>query len=97
MERTGSPPFAGPGKPLLMHTDSRLEVTVEFDVFGTRMIVERSANGWVVSYPPRGGKRREVPGILVPPDLPEESLAQHLADLFHDNSSPTPPDVKGLK
>ena len=70
---------------------------MEFDVFGTRIIVERSANGWAMFYPPQGGKRREVPGIWVPPDLPEENLAQYLADLFHEGASPTHPDVKRLK
>lgn len=72
-------------------------MTVEFDVFGTRIIVDRTGDGWAMFYAPQGGKRREVPDILLPPDLPEENLAQYLADLFHERASPTHPDVKRLK
>lgn len=70
---------------------------MEFDVFGTRMIVERTANGWAVFYPPEEGKRRPVPGMYIPPDVSEDEMAQYLADLWHEGASPAHPEVKRLK
>ena len=67
---------------------------MQFDVFGKRMIVERTPDGWGVFYPPEEGKRRHVPGIRIPPDIVEEDLARYLVDLCHEDASPAHPDVR---
>jgi hypothetical protein len=70
---------------------------VEFDVFGRRMVVERTSRGWAVFYPPEEGKRRTVPGIFIPPDIVEDDVARYLADLCHEEASRTHPDVTRLR
>ena len=70
---------------------------MEFDVFGRRLIVERTLSGWAVFYPYEEGKRREVPGIAIPPDVLEVDIARYLADLCHEDASPTFPDVRRIR
>ena len=70
---------------------------MEFDVFGTRMVVERTTAGWEVFYPHEEGKRRHVPGIRIPPEIVEKDLAQYLADLCHEDASPAHPEVRRLR
>ena len=70
---------------------------MEFDVFGRRMVVERIADGWDVFYPHDEGKRRRVPGIRIPPEIVETDLTRYLADLCHEDASPTHPDVRRLR
>jgi hypothetical protein len=69
---------------------------VESDVFGKRMIVERTTNGWAGFSPYEEGKRRHIPGIRIPPDIAERELARYLADLCHEDASPAYPDVRRL-
>ena len=64
---------------------------MEFDVFGTWMIVERSPNGWEVFYPAEEGKRRPVDWLVIPPDIGETEVARYLADLCHEGASPCAP------
>ena len=70
---------------------------MEFDVFGTRMVVERTPSGWALFYPAEEGKRRTVPGLLIPPDTAPADIPQYLADLCHEAASPAHPDVRRLR
>ena len=70
---------------------------MEFDVFGTRMVVERTPTGWEVFYHAVEGKRRAVSWIVIPPDMAVDDIAQYLADLCHEGASPAHPDVKRLR
>lgn len=70
---------------------------MEFDVFGRRIVVERTAAGWSAFHPYEDGKRREVRGLVVPAHLAEEQIARSLADLFHESSSPEHPDVRRIR
>ena len=66
-------------------------------MFGSRIIVERTATGWAAFYPAAEGKRRPAHWLLIPPDLPEDAMAQYLADFCHEGATPAYPDVKRLK
>jgi len=68
---------------------------MEFDVFGRRLIVERSGDVWATFEPGDDGKRR-ASWVVIPPDLTEERLAHYLADLFHEAARPERPDVKRI-
>jgi hypothetical protein len=70
---------------------------VEFDVFGSRIIVERIATGWAAFYPAEEGKRRPAHWLLLPPELTESQIARYLADYCHEGASPEHPDVKRLR
>ncbi len=70
---------------------------MEFDVFGRRIIVERHGAAWLAFEPGNDGKRRAAEGIVIPADLPEEGIAQFLADLCHEDASPSRPHVRRLR
>ena len=70
---------------------------MEFDVFGSRIIVERTASGWAAFYPAEEGKRRPAHWLLIPPELTEDEMGQYLADLCHEGASPAHPEVKRLR
>jgi hypothetical protein len=69
---------------------------MEFDVFGYRIIIERHGDAWVSFEPGDDGKRRAC-GFVIPPDLPEDRLAQYLGDLFHEAARPDRPDVTRIR
>lgn len=69
---------------------------MEFDVFGSRIIVERTASGWSAFHPAEEGKRRPAHWLLIPPDLTEDEIGQYLADYCHESASPEHPEVKRL-
>ena len=70
---------------------------MEFDVFGKRLVVERTKDGWAVFSPYEEGKRHHIPGIRIPPDIGEDDLARYLADLCHEDASPAHPNVRRLQ
>jgi len=70
---------------------------MEFDVFGRRIIVERQDTAWLAFEPGDDGKRRTAQGIVIPADLPEDRIAQYLADLCHEDASPTRPYVRRVR
>lgn len=70
--------------------------TMEFDVYGYRVIVERHGDRWVSFEPGDDGKRR-ASWFEIPPDLPEADLEQYLADLFHEGARPDRSEVKRLR
>jgi hypothetical protein len=69
---------------------------MEFDVFGRRIIVERHGNTWASFERGDDGKRR-ASGFVIPSDLPEDSLEEYLADLFHEAAGPDRPSVTRLR
>jgi hypothetical protein len=68
---------------------------LRFDVFGRRIDVERTAEGWAAFVPGADGKRRRAQ-ISIPPEFKAEELGQYLGDLFHEAASPTHPVVRQL-
>lgn len=68
----------------------------EIDVFGTRLLVERTPAGWRAYVPGDDGKRRlahelmPIPGFVVT----DEELRRYLADLCHEGATPARPDVR---
>jgi len=70
---------------------------MEFDVFGRRIIVERHGTTWLAFEPGADGKRRAAQGIVIPADIPEDGMAQYLADLCHEDASPSRPHVRRVR
>jgi hypothetical protein len=69
----------------------------EIEVFGKRLLVERSAATWSVFEPSVDGKRRPAPGLLVPAFVVTEAdLEQYLADVLHERATPTNRSIRWL-
>jgi len=61
----------------------------ELEVFGRRLLVERTASGWRASIPGADGKRGLVSETLIPAFVrTDEELFQYLADLWHEDARP---------
>ncbi len=65
---------------------------IEFDVFGRRLVVEASTDGWIAFIPGNEGKRR-LANIPIPPELDADGIARYLDDLFHEGATPENPNV----
>jgi len=65
-----------------------------FDVFGHIMIVSRLDERWAVHIAGAEGKRRPALDIMIPPNIAASKLAEYLADLFHEWSTPDRSDVR---
>jgi hypothetical protein len=62
---------------------------MRFDVYGRFLLdLERTPEGYVVYQLGAEGKRRARDDLVVPPDLPEDELAQYLDDLLHEHGGP---------
>jgi len=61
--------------------------SIKFSVYGRDILVVDNDSGWTAFYPGTEGKRRPATDIVIPPDLPEEELAQYLEDLCHEWAS----------
>ena len=68
---------------------------LEFDVFGRRILVEATADGWAGFIPGRDGKRRPA-DFAIPSDLEAPELASYLDDLFHEHATADHPAVRIL-
>ena len=66
-----------------------------FDVFGRRMTVVETPDGWKAFYPGQDGKRRPA-DVAIPSHLEEEEIASYLDDLFHEHASADHPKVRML-
>jgi hypothetical protein len=71
--------------------------SLKFDVFGRRVLVVGSENGWSVFYLGTEGKRRPAWDIVVPDSVSEAEVEQYLADLCHEWATERHPDVKRLE
>ena len=69
---------------------------LRFDVFGRRVLIAASNNGWVTFYLGDDGKRRSAPDIVIPADIPESEIAQYLDDICHEWATEHHPSVKQL-
>ncbi|AVR96595.1 DUF7661 family protein [Pseudoduganella armeniaca] len=68
---------------------------IRFNVFGTRIDIERRGNAWLAWHPGSDGKRRPA-DLVVPPDLDEEELGRYLGDLLHEDARPGHDEVVRL-
>lgn len=64
-----------------------------FDVFGERMVVERSADGWRFFRAGPDGKRAPV-DVAIPAFIAEDELLQYLDDIYHELATPANPCVR---
>jgi hypothetical protein len=61
----------------------------EVEVFGRRLLVERTEAGWKAYIPGDDGKRRPSPGVVIPSFIvTDDELFQYLADLMHERARP---------
>ena len=70
--------------------------TLRVDVFGRKVLVVASSNGWATFYVGTEGKRRTAQDIVIPPDLPESEISQYLDDLCHEWATDQHPHVKQI-
>ncbi len=70
--------------------------TINFDVFGRRVLVTRKGDAWSAFYPGADGKRRPAPDIVIPPDVGEDALERFLDDLCHEWATARNPRVTRL-
>jgi hypothetical protein len=68
---------------------------LRFDVFGHRIDVLRTDEGWRAVFPGGEGKARPA-NITIPSELGSGEIAQYLADLYHESASPRHPTVRLL-
>ncbi len=66
---------------------------MKLNVFGTEMLIQRKQNSWHAYLLGNEGKRRDVPGLRIPPDLDRSELITYLADIYHENASAKNNDV----
>ncbi len=69
---------------------------LRFDVFGRRVLIAESNNGWITFYLGDDGKRRSAPDIVVPSEIPESQIAQCFDDICHEWATEHHPSVKQL-
>ncbi len=67
-------------------------MSLKFNVFGTRIQIERHGSQWTAFYPGSDGKRRPA-DFVIPHDVAEDDLALYLGDLFHEDARPAYPEV----
>jgi hypothetical protein len=68
------------------------------EVFGKRLLVERTADGWRTFIPGEDGKRRPSPGVIVPRFvITDDDLLQYLADLWHESARPDRQTVRWIE
>ncbi len=63
-------------------------MSLNFNVFGRDVQIERRGQRWGVFYVGQEGKRRVAKDILVPPELAESEIRQYLDDLCHEWATP---------
>ena len=69
---------------------------LKFDVFGRKMVVERSETQWSAFYVGEG-KRRLAQDVVIPPSVSESELERYLADLCHEWATERHPAVRRLR
>jgi hypothetical protein len=68
---------------------------LRFDVFGRRIDVQATSEGWSAYVLGNDGKSRPA-NIAIPPGLNADGIAQYLDDLFHEAATPERPKVRLL-
>ena len=69
----------------------------KFDVFGRRVLVAKTQEGWSAFYLGAEGKRRPAHDLVVPDFVTEAGLEQYLADLCHEWATERHPEVRRLE
>ena len=70
----------------------------ELDLFGRRVHGERTNNGWAIHHPGAEGKRGPPLDLPVPYDVTTHAaLADYLANLCHEWSSPAHPNLRWVE
>ena len=70
----------------------------EVEVFGKRLLVERTAAGWQAYLPGDNGKRRPAPGVIIPAFVvTDDELLRYLADLWHESAGPDRQTVRWVR
>ena len=70
----------------------------EVEVFGKRLLVERTAAGWQAYLPGDDGKRRPAPGVIIPSFVvTDDELLRYLADLWHESARPDRQTVRWVR
>jgi hypothetical protein len=69
--------------------------SVLLDVFGERMLVERSGGTWR-TYALGSDGKRSLLNVPVPDSITEDELAQYFDDLYHESATPRRPAVVRL-
>ena len=67
-----------------------------FNVFGRIFLIQREGRLWQAYAVGADGKRSPA-GFVVPDFIAEHELTQYLADLFHENATPTNGDVRQIE
>jgi hypothetical protein len=62
--------------------------THRFNVFGKLIAIGGKPGSWQAFYPGNDGTRRPA-DFIVPADITEDGLADYLADLFHEDATPS--------
>lgn len=68
----------------------------EVEIYGHRLLVEHTANGWLTHLTGDDGKRGSsmlIPAFVVTDD----SLLQYLADFFHESARPDRQAVRWIR
>lgn len=70
----------------------------EVEVYGRRLLVERTAQGWQTFIPGDDGKRRPAAAVPVPAFIvSDDELLQYLADLWHESARPDRQTVRWIR
>lgn len=68
----------------------------EVEVFGHRLLVERTDQGWQTFQPHADGKR--APGVSIPSFVvTDDELLQYLADLWHESARPDRQTIRWVR
>jgi hypothetical protein len=70
----------------------------EVEIFGRRLLVERTPTGWNACVPGSDGKRGPISSTLIPSFVvTDDELLQYLADLWHEEARPDRQTVRWLR
>jgi hypothetical protein len=70
----------------------------EVEVFGRRLLVERTPTGWRSCIPGADGKRGPVTETMIPAFVAtDEELLEYLADLWHEDARPDRQTVRWVR
>lgn len=69
----------------------------EAEIFGRRVLLERTGDIWMAYIPGDDGKRRALPSATIPPFVVSDAeVRQYLADLWHEDARPDRQTVRWL-
>ena len=70
---------------------------ITLDVFGRKMMIQKSATGWQIFYMSADGKRRPADDIMVPDFVTETELVEFISDLCHEWATEKHPGVRRIE